>query len=174
MKFIKKIKKKLGKMKLNFILQRKWNHDCRYLPLTAAHWELYDIIHRRYRKKFGRFPNLVDCQDQNERVQWLKLFDQDREIVRCANKITVRDYVRERIGDQYLVKLYQVHDHFDQIDFDALPKAFVIKTNHDSGTVFLVRDKTQMDKQSLELQIEAALRKPVSYTHLTLPTICSV
>ena len=145
---------------MKFILHRKWNRDCRYLPLTVAHRELYDNIHRRYRKKFGKFPNLVDCQDLNERIQWLKLFDQDREIVRCANKITVRDYVGERVGDQYLVELYQVHHHFDQIDFDALPNTFVIKANHNSGTVFLVRDKTQLDKPRLKLQIEAALRKP--------------
>ena len=163
MKFGKKLWKKLGKRKLEFLLRRKWNHDCRYLPLTTAHRELYDIIHRRYRKTFGCFPDLVDCQDQNERTQWLKLFDQDREIVRCANKITVRDYVQERIGGQYLVKLYQVRSHFNQIDFDALPKAFVIKTNHDSGTVVLVRDKAQLDKQKLELQIETALLTPHSW-----------
>ena len=158
-----KLWRKLGKLQLKLLLQRKWTRDCRYLPLTIAHRELYDIIHRRYRKMFGRFPNLVDCQDLNDRTQWLKLFDQDRQIIRCANKITVRDYIREKVGDQYLVKLYQVHNHFDQIDFDALPNAFVIKTNHDSGTVFLVRDKAQMDKHNLELQIETALRNPHSW-----------
>jgi len=163
MKFIKKIKKKLGNRRLGFILQRKWNHDCRYLPLTADHRELYDIIHRRYRNFFGQFPDLINCQDQNERMQWLKLFDQDQEIIRGTNKVTVRDYIREQVGDQYLVKLYQVHNHFDQIDFDALPKSFVIKANHDSGTVFLVRDKAQIDKSSLELQIKTALRKPFGW-----------
>ncbi len=155
-----KVRRKLGKLQLKLLLQRKWNHDCRYLPLTVAHKELYDNIHRKYWKRLRKFPNLINCQDLNDRIQWLKLFDQDREIVRCTNKITARNYVQEQVGDQYLVKLYQVHNHFDQIDFDALPKAFVIKANHDSGTVFLVRDKAQLDKPGLKLQIEAALRKP--------------
>ncbi len=163
MKSKRKLWRKLGKLQLKLLLQRKWTRDCRYLPLTIAHRELYDIIHCRYRKMFGRFPDLVECQDINDRIQWLKLFDQDREIIRCANKITVRDYIREKVGDQYLVKLYQVHNHFDQIDFTALPNAFVIKTNHDSGTVFLIRNKAQMDKQSLEHRIETALRKPFGW-----------
>jgi hypothetical protein len=152
------IRQKIGELKLTS--QRKWNHDCRYLPLTAAHRELYDIIHRLCWRKLGEFPDLVNCRDFNDRIQWLKLFDQDLEMIRCSDKILVRDYVREQVGEQYLVKLYQVHDHFVQIDFDALPNAFVIKANHDSGTVMLVRDKARLEKQVLEPQIEAALQKP--------------
>ncbi len=158
-----KVRRKIDKLKLKLLLQRKWNRDCRYLPLTLAHRELYDNIHRKYWKKFGEFPNLVDCCGLNDRIQWLQLFAQEREIIRCADKISVRDYVREKIGDQYLVKLYQTHNHFGQIDFDALPNAFVIKTNHDAGTVFLVRNKAQIDKKVLETRIEAALSKPFGW-----------
>ncbi len=158
-----KVRRRLGLLKLKLLLQRKWNRDCRYLPLTPAHRELYDNIHRKYWKKFGEFPNLVDCRGLNDRIQWLQLFAQDREIIRCADKISVRDYVREKIGDQYLVKLYQTHNHFGQIDFDALPNAFVIKTNHDAGTVFLVRNKAQIDKKVLKTRIEAALSKPFGW-----------
>lgn len=61
------------------------------------------------------------------------------------------------------MKLYQVHDHFSQIDFDALPNAFVIKTNHDSGTVILVREKAKFDKKAVEQRIEASLRKPYGW-----------
>ena len=154
----KTIRQKMGELKLAF--QRKWHHDCRYLPLTAAHRELYDIIHRLCWLKLGEFPNLVNCRDFNDRIQWLKLFDQDMEMIRCSDKILVRDYVRERVGERYLVSLYQVHDNFAQIDFDALPDAFVIKTNHDSGTVILVRDKARLDRPALKDRIEASLRKP--------------
>lgn len=159
--FRKLIWQKIGDLKL--ARQRKWSRDCRSLPLTAAHRELYFIIHRLCWQKLGGFPDLAACRDFNDRIQWLKLFDQDRAIVRCSDKVQVRDHVRERVGEQYLLKLYQVHDHFAQIDFDALPDAFVIKTNHDSGTVILVRDKARLDRQATELQIEAALRKPYGW-----------
>jgi len=131
--------------------------------LTADHRELYEIIHRLCWRELGEFPNLVNCRDFNDRVQWLKLFDQDPEIVRCSDKILVRDYVRERVGDQYLVKLYQVHDHFAQIDFNDLPNSFVIKTNHNSGTVIMVHDKSHLDRQATEAKIEAALSKPYGW-----------
>lgn len=148
----------IGDIKLSY--QRKWEHDCSSLPLTAAHRNLYITIHRLCWQKLGEFPNLVTCRDFNDRFQWLKLFDQDREMVRCSDKILVRDYVRERIGEQYLVKLFQMHERFSQIDFDALPKAFVIKTNHDSGNVILVRDKAQLDRSAAEDQIDEALKNP--------------
>lgn len=141
----------------------KWLRDKQFLPLSPAHWELYRIIHRLCWRELHDFPNLINCRDFNDKIQWLKLFDQSPEIVRCSDKIQVRDYIRERVGDQYLVKLYQIHDHFSQIDFNALPNAFVIKTNHDSGTVILVRDKSKLDYQTVEARIEAALKRPYGW-----------
>lgn len=134
--------------------------DSRYLPLTPGHRQLYDIIHRLCWRELGELPNLIDCRDFNDRIQWLKLFDQSPENVRCCDKVLVRDYVRERIGDAYLVRLYQTHDHFSEIDFNLLPNAFVIKANHDSGTVMLVRDKRMLHRSEAEARIEAALRQP--------------
>ncbi|BAQ66828.1 glycosyltransferase [Geminocystis sp. NIES-3709] len=70
----------------------------------------------------------------------------------------MRDDVRQGVGEEYLVKLYQVHDHFSEIDFDSLPQSFVLKTNHDSGTVILVRDKSQLDYQATAERIEVSLK----------------
>jgi hypothetical protein len=140
-------------------IQLKWYQDSLHLPLTPGHRELYAIIHRLYWRELHGFPNLISCRDFNDKIQWLKLFDQSHEIVRCSDKILVRDFVRERVGEQYLVKLYQVCDHFTEIDFDALPDAFVIKANHDCGTVILVRDKAKLNRREAEARIESALKK---------------
>lgn len=156
---------RLTNFKTRLAIKKKWAQDLKRLPLTAAHWELYEIIHRLCLKELGEFPNLVDCRDFNDKIQWLKLFDQDVEIIRCSDKILVRDYVRERVGEEYLVELYQVHDHFDEIDFDALPKSFVIKTNHDSGTVILVRDKYTFDRNEAGLRIMQALKRPYGWNN---------
>lgn len=145
------------------MIKYKWLKDSRRLPLTKAHWDIYYIIHELCYKELKEFPELVNCRDFNDRIQWLKLFDQDRELIRCSDKILVRDYVKEQVGEQYLIKLYQVRDHFKQIDFGELPSSFVIKTNHDSGSVILVRDKKCLDRHKAEAYIEKALSRPYGW-----------
>jgi hypothetical protein len=135
----------------------KWLRDKFHLPLTVDLWELYLLCHRISWKELRDLPNLISPRDYNDRIQWLKLFDQSEEHVRCSDKIAVRDYVRERVGEKYLVKLYQTCERFDNIDFDKLPKSFVIKCNHDSGGVVLVRDIQKLDKSSAEQRLEESL-----------------
>src|SRR5206468_4400291 len=135
---------------LSLLIKIKWRRDRLHLPLTPEHWELYEIIHHLCWRELNDFPNLIRCRDFNDRIQWLKLFDQSEAIVRCTDKILVRDYIRERVGATYLVNLYQTCEHFAEINFEALPNRFVIKANHDSGSVILVRDKGQLDRLATE------------------------
>jgi hypothetical protein len=144
-------------------IRSKWLNDCCALPLSPGHWELYEIIHVACWRKLSEFPELVLCRDLNDRINWLKLFDQRIEAINCSDKIAVRDHVRERVGSHYLVDLFQAQEHFSQIDFARLPSAFVIKTNHDSGTVILVPDKSKLDVASAEARIESALNRPFGW-----------
>lgn len=137
----------------------KWWQDRRRLPLTPAQFEQYVNIHQAFWRALFRFPNLVAPQSRNDMIQWMKLFDYRPESIACCDKIGMREIVRERVGERYLVELYQVHDHFDQIDFDALPRAFVIKTNHNSGPVFLVPDITRLDRVQVGRRIDRMLRQ---------------
>ena len=138
-------------------IRLKWWWDRRRLPLVAAQFELYSNIHESFWWALFRFPNLVSPQSRNDMIQWLKLFDYRTDSVVCCDKIAMRQIVRERVGERYLVDVYQVHDHFDQIDFAALPRACVIKTNHNSGPVFLVRDTAALDRAMVRDSIEAML-----------------
>jgi hypothetical protein len=140
-------------------IQRKWTEDSRGLPLTEDHRELYGLIHMSAWHALGDFPNLLHCRDFNDRMQWLKLFDQRAEIVRCTDKVTVRQRVKERVGEQYLVELYDVQRRFADIDFDRLPGSFVIKTNHDSGSAIIVRDKSALDKFLARARVDQALQQ---------------
>lgn len=149
---------RLQSLVLRSRIRWKWIHDKRQLPLKDDSWELYEIIHQLCLRELGKFPNLVDCQDYNDRIQWLKLFDQQVDIVRCSDKLGVRDYVEERLGDGFTPKLYQTAVDFDGIDFSSLPNSFVIKTNHDSGSVILVRDRSQLDMATVRRTISESLK----------------
>jgi hypothetical protein len=139
------------------VIAAKWLSDRRSLPLCPQHLPLYQTIHRCYFKVFRRFPDLKSCPSYNDKIQWLKLFDQDRKIIRCTDKLTARDYVRERVGDANLIELLQVADSFDEIDFDRLPRSFVIKATHDCGSVSLIHDKETFDRTAVRSKINAAL-----------------
>ncbi len=158
-----KLKRNFPKWKaqkiLAFRIYLKWLRDKRQLPLTSEHWEIYVICHRSMWKVLQSFPNLVNPQDFNDHIQWLKLFDQVEEKTRCCDKIEVRKYIREKVGDKYLVELYQTCERFDEIDFNRLPEAFVIKTNHDSGTSILVRNKANLDIPAARERIELSLQR---------------
>jgi hypothetical protein len=88
------------------------------------------------------FNNLLSF---NEKMQWLKLYDNNARKTQLADKYLVREYVQEKVGKQYLVKLLGVWDQFDNIDFSSLPSAFVLKANHGSGWNLIVKDKSKMN-----------------------------
>jgi len=156
---LRKYKRKAKELSIGARIRLKWLRDCRQLPLTTDHFELYKIIHRHYFQKMGKFPNLIQCRDYNDKIQWLKLFDQDIKIIRCSDKILVRDYVKERVGGQCLVRLFRTADRFFDIDFDSLPESFVVKANNDSGTVILVQNKESLDRKSAAVRIDKALKR---------------
>lgn len=139
----------------------KWYQDKKNgLPLVPGNFEIYYNIHHRYWVKFFKFPNLIDCKDFNDKINWLKLFDQDPIAVQCCDKVLVRDFVEKLIGKKYLPQIHQVAYEISELDFknDTLPKSFVVKTNHDSGTVFLVRDKYTEDFASIKRSIGKSLK----------------
>ncbi len=149
----------IGPHWLAWRIRRKWQIDSAQLPLTQEHWELYVILHEKMNAELKRFPDLVNCRDFNDRIQWLKLFDQREEIVSCCDKILVRELVAKRVGEHYLTELYQTAPTFEEIRLETLPKSFVIKTNHDSGSVILVRDKNAMNWAQVKEQLNTSLRR---------------
>lgn len=110
-----------------------------------------DSLYLRYQyfKHFGRWLNLKNPKRFTEKIQWLKLNNRNPLYTRLVDKYSVREYVANKIGDQYLIPLIGVWDNPNQIDFDTLPNKFVLKTTHDSGGVFVCKDKTQINPVAL-------------------------
>ena len=105
-----------------------------------------------YKKLFGKPMNMNNPQTFAEKIQWLKLYHHDEKIVLCADKFLVREYVKERIDEKHLINMPFVWDSHKDINFDELPKSFVLKPNNSSGSVLICKDKN-------ELNIKEAIKK---------------
>jgi hypothetical protein len=97
------------------------------------------LLHRRL---IGRFPNLKRPTAFNELIL-LRSLRPATQWIELADKLGVRDYVKHRVGERYLIPLVAVPDAFTEAVFDSLPSSFVMKANHGCGFVKVVWDKSQ-------------------------------
>ncbi len=112
-----------------------------------------------YRKVMGKKLDLKNPRTFNEKLQWLKLHDRNPEYTKMVDKYEVRQYVKEKIGEEYLIPLVcGPWDKFEDIDFSRLPKQFVLKCTHDSGSVAICRDKKEFDIKAVRKKFNRALK----------------
>ena len=106
-----------------------------------------------YYEKTGEILNLDNPQTFNEKIQWLKLYDSTPLKTKLADKYLVRDWIREKIGEEYLIPLLGAWNNFNEIDFDKLPNQFVLKCNHGSGYNIIIKDKSQINLEDVRKKI---------------------
>ena len=94
-----------------------------------------------YRLAIGKKLDLEHPKTFTAKLQWLKLHNTSTLCTQLVDKYRVREFVKEKLGEEYLIPLLGVWEHFDDIDFDALPNQFVLKTNHGSGGVVICKEK---------------------------------
>lgn len=100
----------------------------------------------------------------NEKLQWLKLYDRKPEYTIMVDKYRVREYIADKIGEEYLIPLIGVWDDPDDIDFDSLPNKFVLKCNHDSGGLSICRDKKTFDVNIAKKKLKKSLKTNYYYS----------
>lgn len=118
-----------------------------------------NFIKWKYYLNFHHHLNLQDPQSFNEKLQWLKLYDRKPEYTQMVDKYEAKLYVSSIIGNSFIIPTYGVYDHFDEIDIDELPNQFVMKCTHNSGGLFICKDKTLFDFAKAKRQMEKWLSK---------------
>ena len=100
----------------------------------------------------------------NEKLCWLKVndFPNDPLVIQCSDKLRVRGYVKEKIGDSYLVPLLGSWEDAKNIDFSKLPSRFILKCNHGCGYNILVDDVKQIDLDQTRKQLNHWLKEDFS------------
>ncbi len=112
-----------------------------------------------YRIKTGKKLDLKHPMTFNEKLQWLKLYDRKPEYTIMVDKYRVREYIRSKIGEEYIIPLVGgPWCHADEIDFAALPEQFVLKCNHDSGSVVICKDKRKLNYEEVKRKLNNCLK----------------
>ena len=116
-----------------------------------------------FKSKMGYGLNLNHPQTFNEKLQWLKLYDRKPEYTDLVDKIKAKTIVGERIGTNHIVPMYGEWEKVDDIPFNALPDSFVLKCNHDQGSVVIVPDKNTMDVKKTKRFLNKKLKTNIFY-----------
>ena len=82
------------------------------------------------------------------------LHERDPLFTLISDKLRVRDYIAEKVGNEYLVPLLWTGENPEEIPFDELPMKYVIKTNHGCGYNIIVKDKTQLNQAEVKLTLK--------------------
>jgi len=96
-------------------------------------------------QKLGGRPNLATPKTYNERILHRIVYDRSPILKTLCDKVAVRGFIRERVGDAFNVPLIGVWDRAESVDWASLPQRFVIKSSHATGQYRVVTDRSACD-----------------------------
>ncbi|KAE8177963.1 ATP-grasp fold amidoligase family protein [Photobacterium carnosum] len=116
---------------------------CIFSPLGYT-WGRFIVTHKY-------IPNFKSPKSFSEKLIYRKFNVDPKLLSILVDKYTVRRYVKEKIGDEYLIPLYLVTEYINISDFEKLPSEFVIKTSNGGGgeNVKLIENKNTIDLNHL-------------------------
>lgn len=100
-----------------------------------------------YYKKLKSYPDLKNPLSYNDKIQWLKIYDQDPNHVICCDKLKVKDWVEERVSGIVISNT------------ESYPAVW--KTTHDSGGITFVNSAD--DIKSAEKKLKKRLKKTYGF-----------
>lgn len=94
-----------------------------------------------------------------EKINYLKLNGNMKQYKKYADKYEVRNYIKNKIGSEYLIPLITYYKNGKEIDFDKLPNSFVLKLNYGSGYNIIVSNKNNINKRKIVKQLNNWLKQ---------------
>ncbi len=144
-KYQEEVQRILDKYGFKKVVYPSWTYS-NYRYYSKLRVEKYeDELIRWYSMYTGMILDWQNLRTYNEKLQWLKLYDQIEKKRDLSDKFLVRNYIKNKVGEKYLVPLLGCWDTFDEINFENLPDKFVLKCNHGSGWNRVVHNKAEAD-----------------------------
>lgn len=119
-----------------------------------------EFLKRKFKSNLKYDLNLLSPNTFSEKIQWLKINDRKDIYTILVDKYKVREYIKEKLGEEYLIPLIGIWDDPDDIDFNKLPDQFVLKCNHNSGLgMCICKDKSKLDISKVRRELKKGLKQ---------------
>lgn len=119
-----------------------------------------EMLKKTYQVTFEKKLNLDNPQTFSEKLQWLKLYDRKEIYTIMVDKHLVKQYVADKIGEQYIIPTLGVWDSPEEVDFSSLPEQFVLKCNHNSGLgMYIHKEKSILDEKKVKKGLHKGLKE---------------
>lgn len=103
----------------------------------------YPVYLRKiFMQKMNRFLDIRNPKTLSEKIQWLKLYDSNQLKTQLTDKLLVRNFIKDKLGADYLKPILQICNNFDDINWKELPDTFIIKCNHGCKWQIIIKNKT--------------------------------
>lgn len=119
-----------------------------------------------WRIRFSSSLDLSNPQTFTEKLQWLKIHDRKPFYTSIVDKSLVKDYVAQKIGEDYIIPTLGIWNTPEEIEWDKLPRQFVLKTTNgsDSSGVVICKDINNFDKKEACKKLNKSLKGNVYYS----------
>lgn len=130
---------------MNFFKKQRLRYLRKMMFLPQERYVQYS-----YEYYTGKKLNLDNPKEFNEKIQWLKVFYKPKILNQLVDKHSVREYVIDKIGEEYVNECYGVYDSVKEINFDSLPNKFILKAVHASSYNLIVKDKSKLNQEKVK------------------------
>lgn len=134
-----------------------------YLNLDTADYE--KELKLWYKDKVGYELDLENPITYTQKIQWMKLYDSTQLKSDLTDKYKVREWVKNKIGEKFLIPLLGVWNKFDDIDFNKLPDRFVLKCNHGCKFNHIVLDKNKLNINELKDKFDEWMEQDFAFKY---------
>lgn len=114
----------------------------------------------QYRYITGHRLNWKNPTRYTEKLQYLRLYvyPKDPLVIQCADRIGVREYIKNLGLEETLIPVIGTYTKFTDINWEQLPAAFAMKCSHACAFNLVTKDKGKVDYQETKKRFERYLK----------------
>jgi hypothetical protein len=122
------------------------------------------FVSKVYSETYGRPLDWENPKRYSEKLNIFKISKDSEKYSDYVDKFKVREYVKEAIGEEYLMPMVGLYENTDQIDILSLPTKFILKCTHSSGATVICQDKSQFNWDHEKVQLDKWLNSNFYFT----------